>query len=93
MEEPRIPADSEFAATSYYSYQDKDRFHHEKYHMLYGLDLPHRFHSRMWGPRGANLVQQYHIGRMYPPEEKSETWLGPDGPSAPGGDNCWVHHL
>ena len=93
MEEPRIPADSEFAATRYYSYQDKDRFHHEKYQMLYGLDLPHRFSSRMWGPRGGTLVQQYHIGRMYPPEEKSETWLGPNGPSAPGGDNCWVHHL
>jgi hypothetical protein len=93
MEEPRIPADSEFVATNYYSYDDKDRFHHEKYQMLYGLDLPHRFDSRMWGPRGGTLVQQYHIGRMYPPEEKSETWLGPNGPSAPGGDNCWVHHL
>jgi hypothetical protein len=93
MEEPRIPADSEFMARNYYSYNDKDRFHREKYHMLYALDLPHRFYSRMWGPRGATLVQQYHIGRMYPPEEKSETWLGPNGPSAPGGDNCWAHHL
>ncbi|MFB9363896.1 hypothetical protein [Actinoplanes nipponensis] len=93
MEEPRIPAGSEFVSTNYYSYGDKDRFHHEKYHLLRVLDLPHRFHARMWGPRGADLVQQYHIGRMYPPEEKSETWIGPHGPSAPGGDNCWTHHL
>jgi hypothetical protein len=47
----------------------------------------------MYGPRGADLVQQYHVGHMYPPEEQSETWLGPNGPSAPGGDNYWVHHL
>jgi hypothetical protein len=46
----------------------------------------------MYGPRGATLVQQYHVGRMYPPEEKDEFWLGPDGRAAPGG-NWWVHHL
>ena len=40
--------------------------------------------SRMYGPRGATLVQQYHVGRMYPPEEKDEFWLGPDGRAAPG---------
>jgi hypothetical protein len=93
MEEPRIPPDSEFQSTRYYAYRDKDRFHYEKYHMLRALNLPHRFESRMYGPRGATLVQQYHVGRLYPPEEKSETWLGPNGPSAPGGDNCWVHYL
>jgi hypothetical protein len=93
MEDPRFPADSEFRSTKYYSYWDKDRFHYEKYHMLRALELPHRFRSRMWGPRGADLVQQYHVGHMYPPEEKSEAWIGPDGPAPPGGDNCWVHHL
>jgi hypothetical protein len=93
MEDPRFPIDSEFRATKYYSYWDKERFHYEKYHMLRGLELPHRFQSRMWGPRGGDLLQQYHVGHMYPPEEKSETWIGPNGASPPGGDNCWVHHL
>ena len=50
MEEPRVPAGSEFVATNYYTYDDKDRFHHEKYDLLYGLDLPHRFRSRMSHP-------------------------------------------
>ena len=93
MEDPRIPAGSEFVAKNYYTYDDKERFHHTKYQMLYELDLPHRFWSRMWGPRDTTIVQQYHIGRMYPPDEKSETWIGPYGSSAPGGDNCWTHRL
>ena len=47
MEDPRFPGDSEFLATNYYSYQDKDRFHHEKFRMLQTMDRPHRFHARM----------------------------------------------
>jgi hypothetical protein len=92
MEDPRFPPDSEFTSERYYSYWDKERFHHSKFHMLRQLDRPLRWQSRMWGPRGAPLVQQYHVGRMYPPEEKSEMWLGPEGPSGPG-ENYWVHHL
>jgi hypothetical protein len=92
MEDPRFPADSEFRSTRYYSYWDKERFHYSKYEMLRALDVPHRWRSRMWGPRGGNLVQQYHIGHMWPPHEQTEAWIGPDGPSDPGG-NCWVHTL
>ncbi len=93
MEDPRFPGNSEFRSTKYYSYWDKERFHHDKFHMLQAMDRPHRWQSRMYGPRGATLVQQYHVGRMYPPHEKDEFWLGPDGRSAPGGDSWWVHHL
>jgi hypothetical protein len=93
MEDPRFPVDSEFASVKYYSYWDRPRFHREKYHMLQAMELPRRWRARMHGPRGATLLQQYHVGRMYPPEEEAETWLGPDGPSDPGGGNRWVHHL
>lgn len=92
MEDPRFPADSEFTSTRYYGYQDKDRFHYVKAQMLDAMELPHRWQSRMWGPVGGTLVQQYHVGHMFPPEEKSETWMGPDGPSAPEG-NYWEHRL
>jgi hypothetical protein len=92
MEDPRFPHDSEFRSTRYYSYWDKERFHYEKYQMLRALDLPHCWQSRMWGPRGANLLQQYHIGHMWPPHEQTEAWIGPDGPSDPGG-RSWVHTL
>jgi hypothetical protein len=92
MEDPRFPADSEFTSERYYSYWDKDRYHVTKFHMLQQLPLPHRWRARMWGPRGATLVQQYHVGRTYPEHEKFETWLGPDGPGEPNA-NYWVHPL
>lgn len=92
MEDPRFPADSEFASVRYYAYQDKDRYHATKAHMLQQIELPHRWRARMWGPRGATLVQQYHMGRMYPVEEQSEAFYGPDGITWAGGDH-WVHHL
>jgi hypothetical protein len=93
MEDPRFPGDSEFRSTKYYSYWDKDRFHSAKSAMLQAMERPHRWQARMHGPRGADLVQQFHVGRMHPPHEKDEFWLGPDGRSAPGGDSWWVHRL
>jgi hypothetical protein len=92
MEDPRFPADSDFTSDRYYSYWDKDRFHYEKWRMLNEIPTPHVWRSRVWAPRGAAIVQQYHIGRMFPPEDQYETWLGPDGPSEAGG-NYWVHVL
>lgn len=92
MEDPRFPADSEFASVRYYSYQDKDRYHRTKAHMLQQIDLPHRWQARMWGPRGSTLVQQYHLGRMYPDHERLEAFYGPDGVTQPGGSH-WVHYL
>jgi hypothetical protein len=60
--------------------------------MLQQIELPHRWRARMWGPRGSTLVQQYHLGRMYPAHEQSEAFYGPDGVTHPGGSH-WVHHL
>lgn len=92
MEDPRFPADSEFTSERYYAYQDKDRFSFFKSQMLGQLPLPHHWRSRIWAPRGAPVLQQFHMGHLYPPEETFETWLGPDGPSSPGGSH-WVLHL
>jgi hypothetical protein len=92
MEDPRFPSDSEFTSERYYAYQDKDRFSWGKSQMLDHLPLPHHWRSRIWAPRGAPVLQQFHIGHLYPPEETVETWLGPDGPSGPGGGH-WVLHL
>lgn len=92
MEDPRFPADSEFASIRYYGYQDKPRYHGTKSHLLQQLDLPHRWRARMWGPRGSTIVQQYHLGRMYPEHEATEAFYGPDGVTHPGGSH-WVHHL
>ena len=46
----------------------------------------------MWGPSGSRLLQQYHIGRMYPEHESVEIFLGPNGATGPTGDS-WVHQL
>lgn len=60
--------------------------------MLAELDRPLRWQGRMWGPRGATLVQQYHIGRMYPEHEQGEFFYGPDGVTHAGGSH-WVNQL
>lgn len=92
MEEPRFPHDSEFASIRYYAYQDKPRYHEAKYHMLAQIPPPHRWRGRMWGPQGATLIQQYHVGRTHPEHERAEGFLGPNGRTEACGDS-WVHHL
>jgi hypothetical protein len=92
MEDPRFPGDSEFTSVRYYGYQDKARYHEAKFWMLDQLPLPHRWRASMWGPRGSKLLQQYHIGRMFPEHEAGEIFLGPNGATEPTGDS-WVHEL
>jgi hypothetical protein len=92
MEDPRFPMDSEFTSLRYYGYNDKPRYHEAKFHMMQHIPLPHYWRSTMWGPRGARLLQQYHVGRTFPEHESTEFFLGPNGPTQPTGD-CWVHEL
>jgi hypothetical protein len=92
MEEERFPHDSEFASPRYYAYEDRPRFHAAKAAMLAEIPAPHRWHGRMWGPRGARIVQQFHLGRTHPDDRRWEGYMGPDGPTEPGA-GCWVHEL
>ncbi|MDX1621109.1 MAG: hypothetical protein R3320_08975 [Nitriliruptorales bacterium] len=92
MEDPRFPSDSEFTSIRYYDYQDKARYHWAKAQMLSEIPPPHRWWARMWGPRGSTLVQQYHIGRMYPEDQQGEFFYGPDGVTHAGGSH-WTHLL
>ena len=92
MEDPRFPAESEFASVRYYDYQDKPRFHEAKFHILGEIPAPHRWRGRIWGPRGARVLQQYHLGRTWPEHERGEYYLGPDGPTDACGSS-WVHEL
>jgi hypothetical protein len=92
MEDDRFPADGEFASVHYYGYEDKARFHREKAEMLDQIPLPHRWRARMWGPRGSTILQQYHVGHLYPEHERGEAYVGPDGMTMPCGSH-WVHPL
>jgi hypothetical protein len=90
MEDERFPDDSEFSSLRYYGYQNKGQFHYAKAAMLNQLSLPHRWLGRIWGPRGSTVLQQYHIGHMYPEHEQTEFFLGPDGPTHEFGSS-WGH--
>jgi hypothetical protein len=46
----------------------------------------------MWAPRGSQVLQQYHIGRLYPEHERGEFFYGPDGVTEPG-VSAWVHQM
>lgn len=92
MEDRRFPSDFEFSSVRYYGYGDKERFHYEKARLLDTLERPVRWHGRMWAPQGSTVLQQYHVGRLFPPQERAEAWLGPDGPCA-AASSYWVHTL
>ena len=88
MEDPRFPADSEFASVRYYGYDDKPRFHAAKAAMLAEIPLPHRWKSRVWAPRGTQVWHRFHIGHLYPDHERWEVYYGPDG-ATDDPQSCW----
>lgn len=92
MEDERFPEDSEFASLRYYGHWNKSHYHYAKSEMLRQIPLPHRWQGRIWGPRGSVVVQQYHIGHLYPEDEQTEFFLGPHGPTYEFGSS-WAHHM
>ena len=89
MEDPRFPADSEFRSTKYYSYWDKERFHHEKFRMLQALDRPHRWRARMYGPRGARWSSSTtSVGCSLPRRRTSSGWARTAGPPRAATGGC-----
>src|SRR4030095_13315298 len=85
MEDPRFPADSEFTSERYAASWDKGPSSYAKSQMLAQLPLPHHWRSRIWAPRGAPVLQQFHIGHLYPPEETFANWMGAERQSRPRG--------
>lgn len=83
MEEPRFierfGPDNEFRSHKLYAYKDRPRFYREKWRMINEIPKPWRWRGRVWGPRGAPIVQRWHRANLaLPPGQAWEDWTGDD---------------
>ncbi len=73
-EEPRFIEwyghDSEFRSFRIYDYQNLLRFAGEKWRMLQPIPLPRKFRGRLWAPRGAHIIQGWHVVHCYRTPER-----------------------
>jgi len=78
----RFGLDNEFRSDRFYTYPDRSYYFRSKALMLREIPLPHRWRSKVWGPRGAKVVQGWHVGYLdqIPAERERvqmrEEWAG-----------------
>jgi hypothetical protein len=60
----RYGEDNEFRSYKYYTHPDRGRFPTTKTLMTREIPMPHRWRSKMWGPRGAQVIQGWHVGYL-----------------------------
>jgi hypothetical protein len=78
----RFGPDSEFRSYKFYNHPDRSHFLRCKATMIRELPLPHRWRSKVWGPKNAKVVQGWHVGYLdeIPPEwervQMREEWAG-----------------
>lgn len=78
----RFGDDHELRSYKFYNHPDRSSFLRHKAIMVYDLPLPHRWRSKVWGPRGAKIVQGWHVGYLdhIPAEgehvQMREEWTG-----------------
>jgi hypothetical protein len=57
----RFGQDHEFRSFKFYRYPNRDHFIRQKATLMREIPLPHRWRSKVWGPRGAEVTQGWHI--------------------------------
>ena len=65
--------DSPYLSYKFYGAEDMEAFSEQRADMLKTLSLPRRFVGKIRGPRGAEVVQSWHVGGMWTPN-KAERW-------------------
>ncbi|MGE0823833.1 MAG: hypothetical protein AB7G75_00935 [Candidatus Binatia bacterium] len=65
--------DSPYRSFKFYGSQDMEEFSRIRAEMLKALPLPRRFVGKIRGPKGAQIVQSWHVGGMWTPN-RTERW-------------------
>jgi hypothetical protein len=65
--------DSPFRSFKFYGSQDMEEFGRIRAEMLKALPTPRRFVGKIRGPKGAQVMQSWHLGGMWTPN-KLERW-------------------
>ncbi len=78
----RYGDDNEFRCYKFYHYPDRSHFLRQKKLMTQEIPLPHRWRATVRGPRGAKVVQGWHVGFLdemppaWEPVTMREEWTG-----------------
>jgi hypothetical protein len=76
-EEPRFieryGEDSPYRSHKFYGAEDKEEFSRVRAEMLQALAPPRRFVGKIYGPRGAQVHQRWHVGGLWSPNV-AERW-------------------
>ena len=65
--------DNPYRSFKFYGSEDMEEFGRIRADMLKALPLPRRFVGTIRGPKGAQVVQSWHVGGMWTPN-RSERW-------------------
>ena len=70
--------DSPYRSFKFYGSEDKEHFSRTRSEMLQSLPPPRRFVGKIYGPKGAQVKQSWHLGGMWKPNpaERWESYFG-----------------
>ncbi len=63
----RFGEDNPYRSHKFYGAEDKENFSRIRAEMLKALPLPRRFIGKIYGPKGAEIHQRWHVGNMWQP--------------------------
>jgi hypothetical protein len=69
----RFGEDNPYRSHKFYGSEDKDYFSRIRSEMVRALPLPHRFVGKIYGPKGAQVHQRWHVGNLWQPNP-AERW-------------------
>jgi hypothetical protein len=69
----RFGEDNPYRSHKFYGSEDKENFSRIRSDMLKSLPLPRRFVGKIYGPRGAEVHQRWHVGALWSPNP-AERW-------------------
>jgi hypothetical protein len=69
----RFGEDNPYRSHKFYGVEDKENFSRIRSDMLKALPMPRRFLGKIYGPKGAEVHQRWHVGAMWTPN-RNERW-------------------
>jgi hypothetical protein len=69
----RFGEDNPYRSHKFYGVEDKETFSRIRSEMLKSLPLPRRYVGKIYGPKGAEVHQRWHVGALWSPNV-AERW-------------------
>ncbi|MBI3300752.1 MAG: hypothetical protein HYZ72_01540 [Deltaproteobacteria bacterium] len=63
----RFGEDNPYRSHKFYGIEDKETFSRIRSEMLRSLPLPRRFVGKIYGPKGTQIHQRWHVGNLWQP--------------------------